>query len=166
MKGLEGEQHDHVTPLHVLDAGPGRDHSVPLEPLKWAVFLEDGVQVPDEQHPRAGSPVELREQVARSIHLRRHVDPTDVEAESGELFLERAPHLPHAGGVHRPAVDVDDALEERDRFLGMLVDVTGDRLFRRGQALRGRGPGRDDGRGRDSESESEEDGQGGASWTW
>jgi hypothetical protein len=127
--------------------------------LKGTVLLEDGVQVADEQDPRPGASIHLREQVAGPIHLRGHVDPTDVEAESGELLLEHASHLADAGVVHRSAVHVDDALEDRDRLLGMLVHVTGDRLLRRRQALCGGGPARDD------ESESEKDGQGGVGCT-
>ena len=52
----------------------------------------------------------------------------------------RAKHvadLPHAGEVHRPAVDVDDALEQRERLGVVRVDRSGDGSLDRGERRRG-----------------------------
>ena len=63
---------------------------------------------------------------------RAAVDPLGLETEGRELRLEHAADAAHAFEVHRAAVDVDDALEQRDRFVGVGVDI------RRGRTLRGR----------------------------
>jgi hypothetical protein len=52
-----------------------------------------------------------RDQVSGSAGC-LHVDPLGLETEAHEFGLDHAPHRFDAGEVHRPAVLIDDALEE------------------------------------------------------
>ena len=60
---------------------------------------------------------------------RRTVDPSRGEAEGIELGAEHVADAAHAREVHRAAVDVDDALEQRQRARVVRVDVTNDRTL-------------------------------------
>ena len=119
---LQRRDDDDVTAFHVDDAGPARGRRrQALEALERAVGFEHGVEVADEQHarPLAGA---LGHQVARPIE-RRAVDPARGEAERAQFRAEDVADLPHAREVHRPAVDVDDAFQQRER--GVVVGVHG-----------------------------------------
>jgi hypothetical protein len=66
-----------------------------------------------------------------------------LEAEGLEFLLEDLPDRSHSGSVVRAAVDVDDPLEERERFSVVSIDGPGDRSLRNREGLRGCGGGED-----------------------
>ena len=118
---LERVQDDDVAALHVDDARAARRRIVqPLEALKRTARLEHRIEVPDEEYLGSG-PRMLGDQVAGAME-RRAVDPASREAERVELRPEHVADLTHAGEVHRAAVDVHDALEQRERFGVVRVD--------------------------------------------
>ena len=58
-----------------------------------------------------------RNEVPAALHLRRHVRPARAEAERFELGGEYLADFADAFRIERAAVDVDRALEKRDRFV-------------------------------------------------
>ena len=74
------------------------------------------------------APRVLRDQVPGALE-RGAVDPPRLEAERVELLQEDLADLLHALEVLRAAVDVDDALEQRQRLRVVLVDEGGERLL-------------------------------------
>ena len=92
-----------------------------LELLKRAVGLEHSVEMTDEQESPAAAGM-IGDQVARALE-RRAVDPSRLEAKLLELGGEELADLPHAGEVLRAAVDVDRALEERERLGPVSIDM-------------------------------------------
>ena len=112
---------DDVAALHVDDAGSARRVGVePLELLERTVAFEDGVEMADQQD-LLRAPGMDGHQMAGALP-RGAVDPLCLEAERVELGAEDRADLPDAVEVLRAAVDVDDALEERDGILATGVD--------------------------------------------
>ncbi len=104
---------NHVAALHVDDSGPARRAVVqPLEALKRTARLIHGVQVTDEQYLLA-RPRMFGDEMAGAAK-RCAVDPPRLKPERVELRAQYVGDLPDAGEVHRAAVDVDDALEQRE----------------------------------------------------
>ena len=122
------EDDDDVAAFHVDDTRAARGVGIhALELLERAVRLEDGVQVPDEQYLRP-RPAVPGDQVAAAAP-EGAIDPFGLEAEGVELRPEHVADTPDAGRVERAAVDVDDALEQADRLVGVGVDVRRDGPF-------------------------------------
>ena len=126
LQRLEGIEDDHVSALHVFGTRPLGDRVLPLEALERAVFFEDRVQVSDQQQPLTTIAEPLGEQVTCAVHALRHRDPAGGESHCVQLRLEDASNLAHPLVVHRAAVDVHDALEERDRLFDVHIDVLDD----------------------------------------
>ena len=126
---------DHVAPLHVDDPGAARSAvGEALEFLERVRWLEHRIEVPDQQYVRA-APLVLGNEVAGTLE-RGAIDPPRGEAERVELLAHHVTHGAHAGEIHRPAVDVDDALEEGERLAVARVDGAGDGLLGGGERLR------------------------------
>src|SRR5205814_1739957 len=122
---LERVEHHDVATLHVDDARTARGRRIDaLESLKPARPLEYGVEMPDEQDLRPGRPM-LADQMARPADGGL-IDPLRAEANAIELGAEDPSDLADTLQVHRPAVDVDDALEQRDCLRVRGVDMRDD----------------------------------------
>ena len=93
---------------------------------------EDGVEMSDQQHAGSG-PLTLGDEMAGAIE-RCSVNPARREAERVELPAKDVADRAHAGEVHRAAIDVDDALEQRERLRVASIDGGGERLFLGGHA--------------------------------
>src|SRR5262249_17830987 len=116
----------------------------PLELLERTRRLEDGVQMPDEQQLRAGTRMLGDEMPGPLEGL--PVDPGRLEPECVELRAKDVADLPHSCEIHRAAVDVDEALQQRERFGIVFVDGSGDAAFLAGERrLRARRPERETG---------------------
>ena len=117
---------DDVPALHVDDAGTARRRvAQPLELLERTARLEHRIEVPDQQDPRtrpfrSATRCPARLKPAPSTHF-------VVKPNASSSRPKRIADLTDAGEVHRPAVDVDDALEQRERLRVALVD-RGDRF--------------------------------------
>ena len=121
---LERLDDDDVPALHVDDARPACLPFVqPLELLKRTVGLEDGVEMANQENPPA-RPRTVGDEMSSTFE-RRPVDPSRREAQGGELGGEEFSDLAHARMVLRAAVDVDRALEQRQR-LGIVRVHVGD----------------------------------------
>src|SRR5262249_31358946 len=106
-----------------------------LEFLEWAVLLEHGVEMGDEQHALALArrmPGTLGDEVAGATETAA-VDPAGLEAERLELRTQDVRHCAYAGEVHRAAIDVDDLFHRPHRGCLPGLPVSDDLL------LRGRG---------------------------
>ena len=57
------------------------------------------------------------------------VHPACLESEGVQLLPKDLPDLLHAGMILGAAVDVDDPLEQRQRFVVVRVDKRHERLF-------------------------------------
>jgi len=115
------------SPLHVDDAGAIGPVAGADEFLERAVFLEDGVEVADEQHLRPGAGM-FGDEMTRALK-RGAVDPARLESQRVELRLEHFADFANARVITGTAVDVDNFLEERDAFVVVRVDKCGDGLF-------------------------------------
>ena len=57
------------------------------------------------------------------------VHPSGGEPERVHLGLEHGAGFPHAGKVHRAAVDVHDPFEKGERFFVVGIHISDDLLF-------------------------------------
>ena len=118
-----------VAALHVDDARAARGRVVqPLELLKRTARLEHRIEVADEQYLWPGARMLGDEWPARwnaAPSTQRVVNPS-----ASNCGAQHVAHLPHAGEVHRAAVDVHDSLEQRQRLGVVRVDGAGDRIAR------------------------------------
>jgi hypothetical protein len=125
---LQRQQHHDIATLHVDDAGAARRLRIDSrERLEGAVGLEDRIEMADQQYLRRRSGMR-RDQMPGALP-RRAIHPAHREAERFQLGPEHGADSLDAGDVHRAAVDVDDTLEQRDRFVGVRVDVGGGGSF-------------------------------------
>ena len=92
----------------------------PFELLERTVALEDGVEMADQQDLRRRARVACDEMAGALPG--GAVDPLRLESERVELGAKDRADLPHAVEVLRAAVDIDDALEERDGLVLVGVD--------------------------------------------
>ena len=128
---------DDVAALHVDDARTLGGLLVDaLEFLERTVGLEHGIEMPDQENPDAAAGM-FRHEMAGAAPF-RSVDPRGLEAKPVECRTKDRAHLAHAGVVLRAAVDVDHALEERQSFSNMRVDVRRDCALRRSSGLKHR----------------------------
>jgi hypothetical protein len=81
----------------------------------------------DEEHPRTG-PRALGHEMSGALE-RCAVDPARPEPERVELAAEHGADFPYAVEILSAAVDIDDALEQRERFLVVRVDVADERAL-------------------------------------
>jgi hypothetical protein len=117
------DDHD-VATLHVDDARASGPISIPSESLKRAIGLEDGIEVTDEQKPRAATRAAGHEMAGPIERLA--VDPLGLEAERIEFGTKQSAHFTYAGEVHRSAVDVYRSLEQLDGLPRVGIDLSGD----------------------------------------
>jgi hypothetical protein len=129
MERLKGQDDHHVAALHVGDSRTTGGVAVTLETLEQAVFLENGVQMPNKNETLSACPCPLREEMAAALDGLVEGDPACVESDFVELGPIDLADLPDSFGVQASAVDVDRALEERNGFFEVLMDVVFDRLF-------------------------------------
>ena len=116
----------------------------PLEFLEGAVRREHRVEVADEHELRTGGRVDGHE--VTGAMPRGAVHPLGLEAEAVELGAEDPADLAHAVEVLGAAVDVHDALEERQGVAVVRVRISGDRPFGRAARLHGENGGQRAGR--------------------
>src|SRR3984893_11956080 len=120
---LEREEDDDVTSLHVCDARPLRDVSLTDELLERTVLLEDRIEVADEQQSLALRALVLGEQVPGPVRLWRF-RPAGRKSERIELGPQDPTDLANSLLVQRPAVDVDELLQQRHRFRRVVAGVS------------------------------------------
>jgi hypothetical protein len=138
VKCLQRLNDDDVAAFHVDDARPARRACVDaLELLEGTVRLEHGVEMSDEQNPRSGSRM-IGDEMSAAFDLVL-IHPLRLESESVELGAKDRPHLPHTRKVVRAAVDVDDALEQRETFIVVSVDRFHERAIGGGESKHRRG---------------------------
>ena len=137
-EGLEREEEDDVSPLHVAGPRSPRDRIGPDELLPLP--LEHGVEMSDEEEAlpagRRAAGRTLRDQVAAAAHLRRHVHPLRGEAEPVELGPEDGARRAYSGDIECPALLVDQPLEDPDLLLSMRRNPIADPDFRSGERRR------------------------------
>jgi hypothetical protein len=128
MERLQGGDHDDVSPFHVDDARSTRAALVDaLELLERRVALEDGVQMSDQQDARSAAAM-LGDEMPRTLE-RRAVGPARREADGLELPPEDAADFADPFEILCAAVDVHDALEQRQRFGVVCVDEVHERAL-------------------------------------
>ncbi len=116
-------------------------------PVRWkrrnaSSSSKHRVQVSDQQHLSPGGPLHGCKEVACTVHMGLGlVGPLRLEAQSVEFVAEIAPDLLDSGVIHRPAVDVDQGLEERFCLRDVLVDPLHEAGFLGGELLGGGGEG-------------------------
>jgi hypothetical protein len=143
--GAESGEHDDEAAFHVADAGAGGNFSIGAgddgEFLEWALGLEDGIHVSDEENAiaalaaAAGTGV-FGDKVASALGLRLHGHPADGEAEGLEARGEHVFDGYDARQVHGSTVDVDDLFKQPEVVGKVGVDGARGALFEGREVLR------------------------------
>jgi len=121
--------HDDVAPFHVIHALAPHPLVEALPKRHGTALLEHRVQMPEQEHALARTAFVCRDQVPRTLHSRRHVDPASREAQSiqfGPIYLA---HGAHAFGIQGATVDAHRFLQQLQRRGCALLDGSDDPSF-------------------------------------
>jgi len=121
--------HDDVAALHVVHALAAHAIALALPQRYGAGLLEYCVQMAEQQHALALTALVRRDQVPRTLHRRRHVDPARLESQSIQFAPIDLAHGAHPFGIQGAAVDAHRFLEQLHCRWRALFDGSDDALF-------------------------------------
>src|SRR5690606_21474733 len=99
--------------------------------LEGTVGFEHSVEMPDEEHVRAlAGP--FRDYLTRTFPF-LSIAPASLEPECIKLLAKQSPDFADAFEIHRAAVDVHSALEQRQRFVIVRLHESDKRTLRFGK---------------------------------